>query len=314
MKIKNDKKVYDNFSHVEGWLYDASKLSFRETGANSKNPGTKYIGGSIDIATNDELTNIVTVNFTYELPTFSTGTKNERYDTLAQIINGDIKTVLGAGKENAAVLKIDGRVGVNEYYSDKSGEIKLTSFKVNEGGFMHVISASALAGDPAARATFQTDVLIHTVTVKEADPDRGLPEKAVIKGFIFDYANRLLPVEFDAIHEGAISYFESLGASNSNPILTKIRGVQVNEIIKRSITVESAWGEEVKEVENTNRSWKITWAQPDVYEFDTPETLTAQELTEALAARKTREAELRTQYDQRQNKSAATTQAGAFNF
>lgn len=313
MKIKNGKKVYDNFSHVEGWLYDASKLALKKTGANSKNPGTEYIGGSIDIATNDELTNIVTVNFTYELPTFSTGTKNERYDILKDIIDGKYQTVLTTGKDNAAVLKIDGRVGVNEYYTDKSGEVKLSSFKINEGSFMHVISASQLNTKENKRSTFMVDIIIKNVTVKEADPERGLPEKAIVDGYVFDYAGRLLPANFEAINEQAIGYFESLGASEKTPVVTKISGEQVNEIVKKQIEVASAWGTEVKEVENTNRSWKITWAQVDPYEFDTPETITANEIKEALAARQTKLAELKTQFDQRKSGASAVA-TGGFNF
>lgn len=315
MKIKNGKKIFDNFTHVEGWLYDASKLALKETGANSKNPGTKYIGGSIDIATNDELTNIVTINFTYELPTFSTGTKNDRYDILSDIINGKLKSVLTGGKDNAAVLKIDGRVNVNEYYSDKGDALRLVSFKTNDSGFMHVISAAALNPDVAKRSTFSVEILINNVTIKEADPDKGYDEKGVVNGYVFDYANRLLPVSFDVTHPDAISYFDSLGASNSNPIFTKVSGIQINEIVKRSIDVSSAWGTEAKEVTNTNRSWRITWAKPEYYEFDTPETITAAELKEWIAARKTREAELKAQFDARQSKSAIPAAAtGGFDF
>lgn len=316
MKIKDGKKVYDNFSHVEGWLYDSSKLAFRETGASSKNPGTKYIGGSIDIATNDELTNIVTVNFTYELPTFNSGKENARYGMLSDIINGTYKSVLDVGKDNATVLKIDGRIDVNEYYSDKSGEKRLVSFKMNNGGFIHTITASQLHPRLDKRSTFMTDILINNVQVKDADEEKGLPMKGIVNGFIFDYAGRLLPVSFEVVHPDAIPYFEGLGASNKNPVLTKISGVQTNEIVKRQIESSSAWGTEVREVENTNRSWRITWAQPETYEFDTPETLTAAELKEAITARKTRESELSAQFDQRNAKASAIPAAanGGFDF
>lgn len=314
MKTKDGKKVYDNYSHVEGWLYDASKLSMKETGPNSKNPGTKYIGGSIDIATNDELTNIVSINFTYELPIFSTGKKNERYEILKRIIDGDLKTVMNAGKEAAAVLKVDGRLNVNEYYSDRNGEVKLVSFQVNEASFMHVVSATELNSNPDRRSTFTVDIIINNVSIKDADEEKGLPTKAIVKGFAFDYRNALIPMTFEATHEGAIDYFDSLGASDNNPQFTKVSGIQTNEIIKRQIESASAWGTEVREVTNTNRSWKITWAQPDTYEFDTPETITAAELKEALAVRNTRKAELKTQFDQRQSKVTAPTTTGAFDF
>lgn len=313
MKIKNGQKIYDNFTHIEGWLYDASKLALKKTGANSKNPGTEYIGGSIDIATNDELTNIVTVNFTYEVPVFSNGKENARYGVLANIVNGTYKTVLGSSKENATILKIDGRIGVNEYFTENNGKKELRSFQMNEGSFIHVISAGELNSEIEKRSTFGADFLINNVIVKEPDIDRDLPAKAEISGYIFDFRGAMMPVKFSTTHEGAIGYFESLGASNSNPIFTKVTGVQTNEIIKKMIETSSAWGTEMREVENRNRSWRITWARPEYYEFDTPETITAQEVKDGLTARKTREAELSAQFDQK-NAKASAIPTGGFDF
>ena len=47
-----------NETHIEGILYD-QKLVLKTAGENSKNPGMQFISGTIDIATDDELTNIV---------------------------------------------------------------------------------------------------------------------------------------------------------------------------------------------------------------------------------------------------------------
>ena len=41
-----------NTTHIEGLLYE-HKLELRESGPNSKNPGTKFIMGTVDIATDD---------------------------------------------------------------------------------------------------------------------------------------------------------------------------------------------------------------------------------------------------------------------
>ena len=53
-----------NTINIEGKIYQFD-LEQRETGESSKHPGTPYIRGTIDVATDDELTNIVTVNYTY---------------------------------------------------------------------------------------------------------------------------------------------------------------------------------------------------------------------------------------------------------
>ena len=47
-----------NATHIEGILYQHN-LEEKTTGANAKNPNTVYIAGTIDIATDNALTNIV---------------------------------------------------------------------------------------------------------------------------------------------------------------------------------------------------------------------------------------------------------------
>ena len=53
-----------NTTHIEGLLYE-HKLELKESGPNSKNPGTKFISGTVDIATDDAGITIVPVHFTY---------------------------------------------------------------------------------------------------------------------------------------------------------------------------------------------------------------------------------------------------------
>ena len=55
-----------NATHIEGVLYQHS-LERKESGPNSAKPGTVYISGNIEIATDNALINIVPVHFTYEL-------------------------------------------------------------------------------------------------------------------------------------------------------------------------------------------------------------------------------------------------------
>ena len=57
------KKTMINQTHIEGVLYEHD-LTIKESGENSKNPGTKFISGTISIATDDAMTNIVPIHFT----------------------------------------------------------------------------------------------------------------------------------------------------------------------------------------------------------------------------------------------------------
>lgn len=303
-----------NQTHIEGLLYE-HKLELKVSGENSKNPGTKFISGTIDIATDDAGVNIVPVHFTYVTEKTAKGSTNATFTTLMNIIDKKFGTVMANGKDAAVKLRIDSALGLNEFYSDRNGTEELVSVKRNEGGFVHV--ADALAEDENTRNTFTCDMLITNVSIKEADEERNMPEKAIIKGAIFDFRGSLLPVEFSAINPNAIKYFESLDASNTNPTFTKLWGRQVSETITRTITEESAFGEDsVREVKTSRKDFVITGASKEPYNWDSEETITANELGEAIANRETYLATMKQRQDEyraSQGAAAAPSNSG-FNF
>ena len=303
-----------NQTHIEGLLYE-HKLELKESGPNSKNPGTKFISGTVDIATDDAGINIVPVHFTYVTEKTAKGSTNATFTTLMNIIDKKFGTVMANGKDAAVKLRIDSALGLNEFYSDRNGTEELVSVKRNEGGFVHV--ADSLAADENTRNTFTCDMLITNVSVKEADEERNMPEKAIIKGAIFDFRNSLLPVEFSAVNENAIKYFMSLDASNTNPTFTKLWGRQVSETITRTITEESAFGEDsIREVKSSRKDFVITGASKEPYDWDSEDTITANELGEAIANRETYLATMKQRQDEykaSQGAAAAPSNSG-FNF
>ena len=310
-------KKMTNTTHIEGLLYE-HKLELRESGPNSKNPGTKFIMGTVDIATDDACTNIVPVHFTYVTATTAKGATNATFTTLMNIVDGKYGTVMGNGKENAAKLRIDSALGLNEFYTERNGQEELVSAKRNEGGFVHV--ADSLAEDETMRNTFKCDMLITGVKEVEADEEKKLPAKAIVRGAIFDFRGSLMPVEFSAVNPNAIKYFVGLGASNANPTFTCVWGRQVSETIVREIRTESAFGEdEVREVKNTRKDFVITGASKEPYAWDDESTLTANEVAEAVAARETYLATIRQRQEEyKASKNAATAAAApsktGFNF
>ena len=303
-------KKMTNTTHIEGLLYE-HKLEIRESGPNSKNPGTKFIMGTVDIATDDACTNIVSVHFTYVTATTAKGATNATFTTLSNIVDGKYGTVMANGKENAVKLRIDSALGLNEFYTDRNGQEELVSAKRNEGGFVHV--ADSLAEDETVRNTFKCDMLITGVKEVEADEEKKLPAKAIVRGAIFDFRGALMPVEFSAINTNAIKYFVSLGASNATPTFTCVWGRQVSETIKREIRTESAFGEdEVRIVENSRKDFVITGASKEPYAWDDMSTLTAAEVAEAVAARETYLATIKQRQDEyKASKGTATATAAA---
>ena len=90
------KKKFVNETHIEGYLYEHA-LERKVSGEKSKNPGTEYIRGSISIATDDAMTNIVSIFYSYVAPTTSTGKTNNVYTVLNNIVDGVYGTVMGDG-------------------------------------------------------------------------------------------------------------------------------------------------------------------------------------------------------------------------
>ena len=309
------KKKMFNDTHIEGWIYE-HKLEAKVSGENSKNPGTEYITGTLDIATDNACTNIVSIHFTYVTPTTSTGKTNATYTVLNNIINGVYKTVMKDGKDSATKVRVDSAIGLNEFYSDRSGKEELVSAKRNEGGFIHV--TDTLDEDETHRSTFNCDMIINHVSRIEADDEKGTPEKAIIKGCIFDFRNAILPVEFTALNPNAMNYFEDLGASEAHPVFTRVQGRQISENIVHRVVEKGAFGEDhVKEISSKHKDFVITWAAELPYEWDDESTITVNELSEAIAKRETYLATIKQRQDEynasKGNKAAAPA-TGGFKF
>jgi hypothetical protein len=303
-----------NTTHIEGAPYQHD-LTLKVTGENSKNPGTEFISGNVEIATDDAGINIVPVHFTYVTATTAKGSANATFNVLKNIIDGVYKTVMTDGADKATMLRIDSAIGLNEFY-DRNDQF--VSVKRNEGGFVHV--APSIAEDEKTRNTFECDIIINNVIHVEGDEEKGTTDKSTVKGVIFNFRNDLMPVEFSVTNPKAMAYFEGLGASNSNPIFTKIKGRQISESIVRRVEEESAFGEpSIKEYKSTRKDFVITWAQTEPYEWDDDSTITANELKEALAAREITLAELKRRNEEYkaskgQAPAAAAPAPGAFNF
>ena len=310
------KKTMINQTHIEGVLYEHN-LEAKVSGEASKNPGTPFIAGTISIATDDAMTNIVPIHFSYVTATFGSGKPNDTYTTLSNIVNGTFGTYMKDGADKAVKLRIDSALGLNEFYTERNGKEELVSAKRNEGGFVHKVDA--LDEDEKVRNTFKADMVITCVTHMDGDDEKGLPEKCVVKGAIFDFRKSLMPVEFSATNPNAMRYFEGLEASQKNPVFTCVWGRQVSETVVKQIRTESAFGEdEVREVKNTRRDFVITGASKEPYLWDDESSITAVELNEAIQKREVDLAAMKKRQDEYRASKAAPKAAapatGGFNF
>ena len=290
------KANFINKTHIEGLVYE-STLELRVSGENSKHPGTQFIMGNLSIATDDACTNIIPVHFTYVTAITAKGKENATFGILKDIIEKRIGTVMTVGADKAGKVRIDSAVGLNEFYSDRNGKEELVSVKRNEGGFVHV--TNILAPDEKTRNTFETDMLITSVNRIEGDEEKETKDKVIVRGVIFDFRKAILPVDFSITNERGMNYFEELEASPKNPVFTKIWGRQISQTTVNKTVEESAWGETlVKEIPSTRRDWVITGSNPEPYLWDDESTITAAELTKAMADRETYLATIKQRQDE----------------
>ena len=313
------KKKFINETHIEGFLYD-HKLEKKVTGANSKVPGTEFIAGTISVATDDKMENVVQIHYTYETATFAkSGSANSRFPVLSKIIDEN-PTVLNVGADKAMKVRCDSAIELNEWFPQVTDE-KPTSVVRNEGGFIHIVNS--LNDDEKQRNTFKADMVITNVKDVEADPEKNIDACVKVKGAVFqDFRKQILPVEFVVRGKGGMQYFQNLDVSAKSPVFTTVWGRQLSKTVITKTVTESAFGEdEVRERQNTTREFVITGCSKEPYEFDDESTLTKAELSKMMADREIYLADIkqrRIEYENSKGGSSAAavsaTAEGEYNF
>lgn len=277
------KKNFVNMTHIEGILYNHS-LKKLTTGPKSKHPGTEYIRGAIDIATNQEMTNVVSVYFRYVTAVTSKGKEMPTFGILEKIINGEIKTVTDSSVEDAAYVSVNSSLALNDFYSKDD---KLISEVRNENGFITVLPKKLINPDEKKRNTFKLDFLITKVKHIDEDEEKGTKEKAVLHGAFFDsYRKAILPADLVVYNPQAINYFENYDPSTREPMFTNLWGNNISTTTKVEKVEESAFGEAyVTSYSNTRKEFIVTGAQREPYEFGEDNTLTIEEIKKMMADR-----------------------------
>lgn len=297
-----------NTQHIEGYVYQfngPSGLAVRETGENSKNPGTVYIAGDLDIAVDEQALNVITVHFTYVTEQTKQNKPNSTFTTLKKIIDAPEKSWISGGKENAFKVKVDSNaLALNDFVSSDG---KMVAAKRNEGGFVTIVNELC---DEAERNTFQMDMIITRVNHVDADAERNInSDYTTVGGAVFNFRNDLLPVEFAVRNAAGMNYFENLGVTAAEPVYTKVWGRINSMTTKIEREEESAFGEaSVTTYERKSREWVITGTAKVPYDFGDENVMTVEELTKAMQDREVHLAEVRKRTEEYQ---ASKTPAAA---
>jgi hypothetical protein len=294
-------KQFENKVHLEGRIFSHT-LQKRVTGEQSKNPGTEYIGGTLNIATDEAGINVVPVRFTYVTAVYSkSGKPNDTYNVLSQIIENDV-TWEKNGKEAAPQVRIDGDIEVNDFLG-RNGE--MVEAKGVRGSFVHFANGSfGLNSDENKRNTFEADMLI-TATIPQ-EPEGG-ESYLNLRGYVFAYRNALVPVTFSIHIPAGITYFEKCDISNNNPLLTKVWGNIVSTTQEIKTEVESAFGgSQVNVTTRTLRAWDVIGCAVEPYEWNDEATITAAEFQNLLADREQVKAEAKRRAEERNNSASGS--------
>lgn len=263
---------------LEGYLYEHDLKLKTVQDKNSENFGKEFINGTISIAVDEDGLNVVPVHYTYVTATTNKGTANKTYTVLKSIMDGNA-TWLSVGKDNALKVKCDTAFALNDFYAQDGS---LVSQMLQEGGFISVINAF-----DAERNKFEIDLLVTNVAHIEADEEKNIAKDyCTVRGAGFNFRNALLPMSFVIHNEKGMEYFESLEASNHNPVFIKVWGKISHTTTKVEKTEESAFGEaSVTTYEKKVKEWIITGASPSPYDFGDESVMTVEDLQKAMQDR-----------------------------
>ena len=298
-----------NSEHIEGRIYEHNLSIKKVQNQQSANFGKEFIAGTIDIATDDKPMNVIQVHFTYVTETTKSGGKNSTYTALKKIID-EGKNWIVDGPEAATKVKIDTALALNDFYAQDD---QLVSLKTNEGGFVTIVGDLCPEGE---RNTFSEDMVITNIA--EITPEDNENEAYVsVRGYVFNFRNNILPVEFIVRNQAGMKYFLNLDVTPANPTFTKVWG----RIVSMTSTVEkkeeSAFGEAaVHTYEKKTKEWIITGASQVPYDFGDEKVLTQDDLTKAMQDREVMLAEAKKRRDEWQNSKIASNTAnlaGAMN-
>lgn len=315
-----------NTENLEGRVYEHDLAIKQVQNKNSKNYGQSYIGGTLNVAVDEEGLNVIPVHYTYVSEFTKKGSKSSTFTNLKKIID-EGKVWLVDGKDAATKVKITTSLALNDFWGRDDN---LISLKTNEGGFIDIVSSIIEDGD-INRHKFTVDMYINGVKrIESEDPE--VDPYILIKGAVFNNNGSILPLDFAVRNPDGMAYFESYDISPRTPLYTKVWGKINNVTTKIRKEDVSAFGETaVSFVEKTTKEWLVTGVSPEPYAFGDENVLTSEDIATAMQNREIMLAEKKKDRDEWQakktasntnsfangsamNAPAANTPVGAFNF
>lgn len=301
------KKTMINQVVLEGRIFSHSIEEREVQNKDSQNYGTPFLSGTVDVAVDEEGLNVVSVHFSYVTEKTKGGQENKTYSALKRIKEEE-RTWAKVGKDNAQKINVRSAIALNDFINNQN---ELVSAKRVEGGFITLMPDSAELRPVKERNTFNTDMVITSVTRVEKDAEKNILEDyCIIRGAIFNFKNDLLPLEYTIKIPSGMKYFEDKSPSQSEPLFTRVWG-NINSYTK-TITqeTESAFGEAaVTTYQRTEKEWVITGALNEAYDFGDESALTGDELIKAAQDREVHLSEVKKRNEEYKAQKASNVSA-----
>lgn len=279
---------FQNDINITGYVFSMNFRTGVSKATSKWHANESYISGNLHVATDDQATNVVPVNFfVYEKRNSKDGgvVPNETYQTLKQLM--DMPTFETAGT-SAPKVRISGSIDTNDFYSARTTSM-VSAQRVN-GRFIHI----ANTGINVSPAAFDVKAVITTTVDRE---EEGRDPFLDVRGYVFNYnGTRVFPVRFECRDQAGIDFLTGLDASTSSPVVVNLWGeIQTTMVVKPSKEEEVAVsgfgvrptisGNQV----STLRSWVITGADTaGVPEFGTTDVFSANGLKNLIDERNVR--------------------------
>ena len=290
-------KQMTNEIQIQGYVFSfGGNGLFHNTVNNpdSKMNGIDYINGTINVATDEDGANVVPVRFNFVTEKYGkSGKENPSWGVLNDIEDGD-KTWEVQGKEGAYKIRLTCSASSNPFVGQDGKMVDRPSINVN---FAHPANNGF---NENQRNTFKFDMVMVNFAMREVEDG---DDYGIINGYVFDsYRKEATPVSLVVHMPEAISYFEGLDASTTNPVFQTVWGNIVSTTIRREQEVESAFGApQITYTTSTQREWVVTGAATDPGEFGDEAVITEDELVECLNNHENVIAAAQKRYDDKQN-------------
>lgn len=298
------KDSFSNSVLVRGRVFDFD-LTKRTTGATSKTPNMNYIMGRVNVAVDEDGMNVVPVSFGFlsTRETYRNGKENATYQTLLDLIEKEEyrgRTWKDGGKDAALQVRIDGDIETNDFVTS-SGE--MASPKQVRGAFIHLLTPAEEGKNFGA--TFEADMLAQGAAMRESTDGSEYME---LKGFVFGYSARLFPITLSVPGENGQQFFDNEDITPSNPYFGKVWGnirstVQVIEREVDDSNVGFGVAPAAAATTRTLRTWDVDGANVNLGLSE--DTITQEELQNSYNVREEHLADIRRQWEERNNSGPA---------